>query len=203
MTGQDGGFPQAAARFSAEVDSALTRARRAAAEARALSADFRRGTGELAGQAKAGRLRGIRRDDVTPTSADARQQAVEFRTANGLAVEELPDAGALVARMPGAGPETPPAVDDEDFSQHLVLVDVAEQEQPEHLEHLEPEPDGTGAPEPETTRASDDDEDFSQQRILMDATVDSYRPDGMPDATFMPSDQEEAGQKLRPGLDLG
>lgn len=155
MTGQDDGFSQAVARFSAEVDTALTRARRAAREAKAQSADFRRRTGELAAEAATATPRGVGR----------------------------------------AGPDAAAKADDEDFSQHRVLVDVGTAEEPveDEPQHDFPDPpvtDGIDSPIDEATRPSDDDEDFSQQRILLDTTVESYRPDGMLDAVFEPSDPE-------------
>jgi hypothetical protein len=211
MTGQDGGgFPQAARRFIAEVDTALTRARRAAREARATSEQFRRSTGELGAQAKTGKLRGVRRGEVTPTSEQARAQAVEFRTANGLPVDELPGPDALIARLPE--PAAEPVRENEDFSQHRVLFDVDA--------HGEPAETETGAAEPADdeemgridspsagpARTSDDDEDFSQQRILLDATVESYRPDGMLGAVFEPVEPENSrseafSERRREGAD--
>ena len=191
MTGQDGGgFPQAARRFIAEVDTALTRARRAAREARATSEQFRRSTGELGAQAKTGKLRGVRRGDVTPTAEEARAQAVEFRTANGLPVEELPGADALIARLPEPAPE--PEREQEDFSQHRVLFDVDDPgDEAETGERADGDEMGRiDSPEAEPPRTSDDEEDFSQQRILLDATVESYRPDGMLGAVFEPSEPE-------------
>ena len=190
MTGQDGGFSQAARRFIAEVDTALTRARRAAREARATSEEFRRDTGELGAQAKTGKLRGFRRGDVTPTTPESRAEAVEFRTANGLPVEDLPDADTLTARLPAQAPE--PVREQEDFSQHNVLFDVDDPEGPvetESRDHDSAEDDEMArvdSPDVEPPRTSDDDEDFSQQRILLDATVESYRPDGMLGAAFEP-----------------
>jgi hypothetical protein len=201
MTGQDGGgFPQAARRFIAEVDTALTRARRAAREARAVSEQFRRSTGELGAQAKTGKLRGVRRGEVAPTSEQARAQAVEFRTANGLPVEELPGPDALIARLPA--PVAEPVRENEDFSQHQVLFDVDTHGEPAETETGDGEPAGDedadeeiariDAPGAERTRTSDDDEDFSQQRILLDATVESYRPDGMPGAAFDPVESDNS-----------
>jgi hypothetical protein len=187
MSGQDGGFPQAAARFSAEVDHALTRARRAAREAKAQSAEFRKRTEELSGQAKAGKLRGLRRGQVAPTTPAAREDATTFRVDNGLPVDELPGADALMARLPNREPA--PTVENDDFSQHQVLFDV--DDNPSAPE--QPEPAGMDlidSPERVDTPASDAEEDFSQQRILLDATVESYRPDGMPDAVFHPSEPE-------------
>ncbi|MFI7678821.1 hypothetical protein [Actinophytocola sp. NPDC049390] len=188
MTGQDGGFPQAARRFMADVDSALTRARRAAREARATSEDFRRSTGELGAQAKTGKLRGVRRGDVRPTTPESRADAVEFRTANGFPVEELPDADALIARLPGREPERTP--EQEDFSQHRVLFDVDTETVETSGEPEDEEMARIDSPDPEPTRTSVEDEDFSQQRILFDATAETYRPEGMPGGVFDPSDPE-------------
>ena len=196
MTGQDGGFRAAAARFSAEVESALTRARRAASEARAQSAGFRRDTRELAEQARTGRLRGVRRDQVEPTAAQARAEAEKFRHANGLAdelaVAELPDAGTLIARLPAArtaGPEP----DDDDFSQRAVMVDVDTWEGAGPGGLADAAPPEPGSPEPEDARPGGDDEDFSQQRILLDATVESYRPEVFPDSVFeLPDEQNRS-----------
>ncbi|MDQ3786984.1 MAG: hypothetical protein M3422_07045 [Actinomycetota bacterium] len=194
MTGQDGGFPQAARRFIAEVDSALTRARRAAREARATSEDFRRSTGELGAQAKTGKLRGVRRGDVRPTTPESRAQAVEFRTANGFPVEELPDADALIARLPDREPKRAP--EQEDFSQHRVLFDV-DTETVETTGEPRDREDGEemgriDSPDPAPTRTSDEDEDFSQQRILFDATAETYRPEGMMPPAFDPLEPENA-----------
>jgi hypothetical protein len=120
-------------RFSAEVEQALTRARRAAREAAASAADFRRRTEELAGQAKS-------------------------------------------ARLPDREPAPRPPNENEDFSHRQVLFDI-DGEMPGQTRD---EPAETSAPERKATRASDTEEDFSQQRILLDATVETYRPDGMP-----------------------
>lgn len=179
-----GGFSQAAARFSAIVDAALTRARRAAGEARAQSTDFRRSTDELATQAKTGRLRGVRRGDVEPTSPEARAQAEAFRKAKGLAVGEFPDAERLIARLPGAAPKP----ENEDFSQHQVLFDVDGPGPNETVRRSdfpdEPEMGGIDSPAPKPTRSSDPEDDFSQRQILFDATVETYRPDRMLDTVF-------------------
>lgn len=198
MSGQDGGFRAAAARFSAEVESALTRARRAASEAKAQSTGFRKDTRELAEQARTGRLRGVRRDQVEPTGAEARAEAAKFRHANGLAdeldVADLPDAGTLIAGVPPAGAAEPaPEPDDEDFSQHAVMVDVDEWEEAEPDDLADTEPAETGAPEPADTSPDGDDEDFSQQRILLDPTVESYRPEVLPDSVFdLPGEQNRS-----------
>ena len=193
MTGQDGGFPQAARRFIADVDSALTRAKRAAREARAVSEDFRRSTGELGAQAKTGKLRGVRRGEVRATTPESREQAVEFRTANGLPVDDLPDADALLARLPAPAPEKTPERDD--FSQRGVLFDVDTHQEPAETAAdpaAEEEMPRIDSPAPERTRTSDEDEDFSQQRILFDATAETYRPDGMVPSLFEPVDAENS-----------
>jgi len=200
MTGQDGGFPQAARRFIAEVDTALTRARRAAREARATSEEFRRSTGELGAQAKSGKLRGVRRGDVTPTTPESRAEAVEFRTANGLPVADVPDADALIGRLPQPARETEPAParEQDDFSQHRVLFDVDAPGEPAETAHPDEEfaedaeMGRIDTQQPTEPRTSDDEEDFSQQRILLDATVESYRPDGMLGAVFEPTEPENA-----------
>jgi hypothetical protein len=187
MSGQDGGFPQAAARFSAEVEHAVTRARRAAREAKAESAEFRKRTEELSGQAKNGRLRGLRRGQVAPTTPAAREDATTFRVDNGLPVDDLPAADALIARLPNREPA--PTVENDDFSQHQVMFDVDEHAaEPEPTEPVSEE--RIDSPEPVDTAASDAEEDFSQQRILFDVTVESYRPEETPAAVFEPSEPE-------------
>jgi len=189
MTGQDSGFHAAKARFSAAVEAAVTRARRAAGEAKAQSAGFRRATQELAEQAKSGRLRGVERGQVAPTSAEQRDDAAKFRNANGLPVEELPDADRLLARLPDQ-PVT--KQEDEDFSQRQVLFDLDAAPEPAEptAEPVAPEGAETGPPEPAPTRPSDEDEDFSQQRILLDATVESYRPDSLQRSVFELPDEQ-------------
>lgn len=165
MTGQ---FRDAAARFSAEVEAAMTRARRAAAEARARSAQFRKENGELAEQAKSGQLRDVRRDEVEPTSDEPHKAATEFRTAHGLPVEPLPDAAELLANLP-TDPE-PVAVedDDEDFSQHQIMVDA---------DHV---PAEQRPVEPDTTQSSDVGEPSSQQRIPLLDNTDAFRDEDVP-----------------------
>jgi hypothetical protein len=195
MTGQDGGFRAAAARFSAGVDAALTRARRAASEAKAQSAGFRESTRELAEQAKRGRLRGVRRDQVEPTTAGPRAAAANFRQVNGLpdalAAAELPEAGVLIGRLPAVEPAREP--EDEDFSQRVVLVDVDGWEEPEPAVRVVDEPakpSGIDSPGPPGARPAADDDDFSQQRILLDATEDPYRPDAFPGSVFDRPDEQ-------------
>lgn len=197
MTGQDGGFSQAARRFIAEVDTALTRARRAAREARAVSEEFRRRTGELGAAARTGKLRGLRRGEVKPTTEESRAQAVEFRTANGYPVDEPPPADVPVTGRPAGSPVTP---EHEDFSQHRVLFDIDAPDEPEAAENQERNGDrdgggedggkrgGIDSPQAGSGPSRDDDDDFSQQRILLDATVESYRPDDMPGLVFDPDE---------------
>jgi hypothetical protein len=186
MTGQDGGFRAAVARFRADVEAALTRARRAAADAKEQSADFRRGTDDLARQARTGR-RAVRRGQATDPAA--REEAVKFRDANGLRIEELPE--------PDAEPRPePPRREDEDFSQHTVLYDIdAKDEQAPAAPAVDQTSDESAgrridSPTAPASRPADDNDDFSQQRILFDATVESYRPEPLPDSVFEPSDKK-------------
>ena len=181
-------FRQAAARFSAEVERALTRARRAAREARAETAGFRGNTAELSTQARNGKLRGVRRSEVSPTDPAARAEAEKFRADNGLPVPALPTADELMARLPGREPpvRTP---ENEDFSEHQVLYEIDK-------EALAPQPvgpDRIDSPEPDvrkTTRTSEVEDDFSQPRILVDATPETYRPDGIMESVFDLDDPE-------------
>jgi hypothetical protein len=181
MTGQEGGFRAAAARFKSEVEAALTRARRAAAEAKEQSAEFRRGNEDFARRLRTGRLRGMHRDEVQPTDEHARAEAAKFRTANDLTVDELPDADELIARLPGAPAHRPPAREDEDFSQHTVLFDIDDADEQAPGPAVDQTSDGSiDSPDEPSTPHGEDDGDFSQQRILFDATVESYRPDPLP-----------------------
>lgn len=188
-------FSEALSRFNSEVAQALTTARRAARDAKAESAEFRRRTEELGEQAKSGKLRGLRRAQVAPTTEQARADATKFRVDNGLPVTELPTAAELMARLPNREPAPPVVVaENDDFSQHQLLLDVDEQEPREDVpaeaedesEELPPRSSG----EPSDALPSDADEDFSQQRILMDATVESYRPDQPQDVIGAESEPE-------------
>jgi hypothetical protein len=178
-------FRQAAARFSAEVERALTRARRAARDARAESADFRKRTEELTSQAKSGKLRGVRRGQVAPTDDAARAEAVKFRADNGLPVADLPTADQLMARLPERERPVRRAEND-DFSEHQVLFDVDK----EAREARPSAPAGNDSPEPEAPRPSESEDDFSQPRILMDATVESYRPEEILQSVFDLDDRD-------------
>lgn len=173
-------FRQAAARFSAEVERALTRARRAAREARAESADFRKRTEELSTQAKTGKLRGLRRADAAATDPAARAEAAKFRTDKGLPIPELPTADELTAGLPDREPPSPKPPND-DFAEPQVLFDIDK----EPLAAQTAEPEQVEPPDtPERTRKGEAEEDFSQQRILMDATVETYRPEGLIGSVF-------------------
>jgi hypothetical protein len=117
------GMADAMRRFDNEVDAAVVRARRAAADARETSAKFRRDTRELAEGVKA-RTGQARPDD--PTDPGLRRTANGFRADHGLPVRDLPDLtqpttpGPL--RTTGSGRRTPrPSDDDEDFSQEQIM----------------------------------------------------------------------------------
>jgi hypothetical protein len=195
MTGQDGGFRAAVARFRADVEGALTRARRAAADAKEQSAEFRRGSDDLARQARTGKLRAVRRGQRT--SPEARDDAVKFRNANDLPVEELPDPDAPAAPQ---RPAEQPRREDDDFSQHTVLYDIDAKDDPAPpVRPAAPAVDqtsdesarpGIDSPTPRARRRAADNDDFSQQRILFDATVESYRPEPPADSVFEPSDKK-------------
>jgi hypothetical protein len=182
-------FRQAAARFSAEVERAMTRARRAAREARAEAGEFRNRNDELAGQAKTGKLKGVRRAEVAPTDPAARADAARFRTDNGLPVPDLPSADDLVARLPGREP-APRGPEQEDFSNDQVLFDIDK-------EALAPQPVGPArndSPEPDDrpvhTRRGAARDDFSHERILVDATEETYRPDAVLESVFEVDDRD-------------
>lgn len=89
-------FSDAVAAFSNEVDAAVSRARRAAAEARDQSTRFRQSTPA----------------EGPETDPSLRSAAVRFRTRQGLPVDD----------EPAPTPPVPPASDnDEDFSQEQIM----------------------------------------------------------------------------------
>jgi hypothetical protein len=180
-------FRQAAARFSAEVERALTRARRATRDARAESDGFRRRSEEIAAQAKAGKLRGLRRSETTPTDPAAQADAAKFRKDNGLPVPELPTADELAAGLPDRQPR-PPKPENDEFVEAQVLFDI--DKEPRETQPTPPEQEPEQAEVPRPTRTSDREDDFSQQRILMDATVETYRPDGTMGSVFDHDDRD-------------
>ena len=139
MTGPQG-FADAVRTYTGELDAAVVRARRVAADARETSAKFRRETRELAEQVRSGTAKpqpGQLTDDRM------RRTATGFRTDNGLPVRVLPDVKPETARPApsSAGPaSTVPAAtqspfrttgsgrasvsrdaDDEDFSQDQIM----------------------------------------------------------------------------------
>jgi hypothetical protein len=180
-------FRQAAARFSAEVERALTRARRATRDARAESDGFRRRSEEIAAQAKAGKLRGLRRAEGAATDPAAQADAAKFRTDNGLPLPELPTADELTAGLPDQRPRAPKPENDE-FVEPQVLFDI--DKEPRESQPAAPEQEPEQAEAPKRHRTSDGDDDFSQQRILMDATVETYRPDEVMGSVFDHDDRD-------------
>jgi hypothetical protein len=135
MTGP--GFTDALARFSADVDSALVRVRRIAADASQTSARFRRETRQLADQLRTGQRRA---NPGELTDDRLRRAASGFRADNGLPVDRLPEGrelleppvsrahGPVTPATPGAVRTTPlgrrvppPSDDDEDFSQERIM----------------------------------------------------------------------------------
>jgi hypothetical protein len=117
------GMADAMRSFDNEVDAAVVRARRAAADARETSAKFRRETRQLAEGVKA-RTAGVRQDDLTDPGL--RRTANGFRADHGLPVCDLPDptqpATPGPLRTTGSGRRTPrPSDDDEDFSQEQIM----------------------------------------------------------------------------------
>jgi hypothetical protein len=110
------GFGEAVAKFSSTVDDAVTRARRAAAEAREQAARFRAENKANVEQAKSGELR------VTEVTDPAlRESATRFRGEQGLPIDEFPPDVELL--QPPNAPEVPPSGDDDDdFSQEQIMT---------------------------------------------------------------------------------
>lgn len=167
------GFGEAFARFDAELDAAVSRARRVSAEARADSARFRAETGRLV-QSVHDRTLVARREELT--SEELREQATRFRTEQGLPVEQLPSAGELAeaGMLAEERPVRPHVDEDDDFSQDKILSAPGRRDEPgqQPLEQAPP-PSPPPSPQPPARgrrrpvpRTSDDDEDFSQERIL-------------------------------------
>ncbi|GGP58306.1 hypothetical protein [Saccharothrix coeruleofusca] len=137
MTGTQDAF----ARFRADVEAAVTRGRRAAAEGGARAAALRGGNRELAERARGGRVPAERH---AATSADLQRVAAGFRAARGLPVERLPAAEELLA---------PPAESQEQTRANANPVAPLGSRPP-------------AGPKGQLPLNSDDDEDFSQARIL-------------------------------------
>ncbi|CRK59979.1 hypothetical protein [Alloactinosynnema sp. L-07] len=107
MTGNNQGFAEAVVRFRAELSAAVTRSRRAAAEARDQSATFRDQTSALADEARDGKA------EADPTDETHRATAADWRRAQGLPVAEF----AAVTPAPAQVPDD----DDEDFSERSIM----------------------------------------------------------------------------------
>jgi hypothetical protein len=139
------GFADAVRTYTGELDAAVVRARRVAADARETSAKFRRETRELAEQVRSGTAKpqpGQLTDDRM------RRTATGFRTDNGLPVRELPD----------IKPEAPPAAPTSTVSPSTMpspTVPAATQS-PFRT---------TGSGRASAARDADD-EDFSQDQIM-------------------------------------
>ncbi|HJP78849.1 MAG TPA: hypothetical protein VJ914_31540 [Pseudonocardiaceae bacterium] len=122
--------------FHAELDAAVARARRVAAQSRETSAKFRRETRQLAERTRAGAVRPTSESDLT--AEHLRRAATGFRSDNGLPVESLP-AGRDLLSQPTTPPPAPPVTPSGPRAT----------------------PSGRRNPYPD-----DDDEDFSQERIM-------------------------------------
>ena len=152
MTGP--GFADALSRFSTDLDAAVVRARRVAAEARETSAKFRRETRQMADNLRSGRAT-VSPDQLTDDRL--RRAASGFRADHGLPVERLPEGRDLLRPAPrptpatGSGSAVPPS----------------------GVPTAGPGGSSTTAGAPRTTPTArrtpppgDDDEDFSQARIM-------------------------------------
>jgi hypothetical protein len=139
------GFTDAVARYSSDLDSAVARARRVAAEAHETSAKFRKETTQLAERVKTGTGK-VRAEELTDERL--RRTASGFRADHGLAVRELPDGRSLLTRQDPAKPTDPgqPGAATESGSVANPLRTT-----------------GAGRRIPPS---SDDDEDFSQAQIM-------------------------------------
>ncbi|MEV0678494.1 hypothetical protein AB0I60_18450 [Actinosynnema sp. NPDC050436] len=139
------GVPEVFARFRADVDAAVTRGRRAAADAGARTAALRERNRGLADRARA---RDVQPERHAPTSEDVRRVATGFRAHRGLSVEWLPTGAELLAPEPGKSHEQT------DANANTASRRTSEGARPVAG------PSGRLPVEPA------DDEDFSQARIL-------------------------------------
>jgi hypothetical protein len=99
------GFADAVRTYTGELDAAVVRARRVAADARETSAKFRRETRELAEQVRSGTAKA---QPGQLTDDRMRRTATGFRTDNGLPVRALPDVKPETARpVPSSAVSTP------------------------------------------------------------------------------------------------
>jgi hypothetical protein len=121
------GFADAVRGYTGELDAAVVRARRVAADARETSAKFRRETRELADQVRTGAAK-PRPGQLTDDRL--RRTATGFRTDNGLPVRvvvppappTVPAATQSPFRIAGPGRVIAPrGDDDEDFSQDQIM----------------------------------------------------------------------------------
>jgi hypothetical protein len=164
-------FGEVFARFDAELDAAVSRARRVGAEARADSAAFRAETAKLAESVR-NRSLVARPDELT--SQRLREQAAEFREEKGLPVEPLPSAEELVqaGMVREERPVRPPVeAEEDDFSQEKILSASTTRDEPDQEPEAEvsaPPPAPARGRRRPVPRTSDDDEDFSQERILFE-----------------------------------
>jgi hypothetical protein len=119
----------AMSQFRSEVDSAVARGSRAAAEARARSAATKGRTRELVGRVRA---RQERPQPADLTAPGLRRAAASFRSDEGLPVDRLPEGTELLAPIGSTTPSAPkppapgvrrplPGDDDEDFSQEGIM----------------------------------------------------------------------------------
>lgn len=122
-------FGDAMNQFRSDVDAAVARGSRAAADARARTAAFKGATRDLVGKVRSGQQRPSAGE---LTSSGLRRAAASFRADEGLPVDRLPEGAELIAttrsttvsasKPPTAGSRRPrPSDDDEDFSQERIL----------------------------------------------------------------------------------
>jgi hypothetical protein len=140
------GFTEAVDRFTSDLDSAVVRARRVAAETRENSEKFRRETGALADRVKTEPNR-LKAADLTDDRL--RRTATGFRTDHGLAVRQLPDGPELLRRADAA--KSAPAPGESGQPQDSVAI---------------ANPHRTTGTARRLPPPGDDDEDFSQARIM-------------------------------------
>ena len=119
----------AMSQFRSELDAAVARGSRAAAEARSRSAATKGQTRELVNKVRA------RQEQPQPadlTSPGLRRAATSFRSDEGLPVDRLPEGTELLAPIGSTTPSAPkppapgsrrprPSDDDEDFSQEGIM----------------------------------------------------------------------------------
>ncbi|RZS37131.1 hypothetical protein EV193_106369 [Herbihabitans rhizosphaerae] len=158
------GLDEVFARHAENVDAAVERARRAAAEAREESARFSHETAELTEQV---RDREVRPEPEDLTSDELRRDATRFRTERGLPVVDLPDGAELLSapekdEPDEPRPEPPPEYVIEGIEPEELLAEEAEERAAASLAPPTPvRRRRRAAPPPD-----DEDDDFSQERIM-------------------------------------